>query len=114
MCNLTKSQLETLPNELFFEIFHYTSAKDLSSFKGLNKRIDSIVNDVNINLDSMDILNANNLLSVFSPPQVIRFVIRLDLAFDVIKTMQNLRSLVISSSFVLNRNLETVRLPIYS
>ncbi|CAF0929788.1 unnamed protein product [Adineta steineri] len=40
-------QLESFPDELFLEIFQYIDILTLRSFKGLNKRIDSIINTVN-------------------------------------------------------------------
>lgn len=67
MSNVTQSQLETLPNELFLEIFRYTVTKDLRSFKGHNKRINSIIDDVEINLDFVNEKDADDFLNVFSP-----------------------------------------------
>ena len=99
MSNSTKSQLETLPNELFLEIFQYVAPIDRYSFKGLNKRIDSIFGDVKLSINPGDESRIEQLLSTFSPLQVIH--LKTNVRFcELAYTMKNLRSLKLYPSLL--------------
>ena len=108
MSDVTKSQLETLPNELFLEIFSYTGAKDLLSFKGLNQRIDSIITKVKTYMDYLNEQDTRELLSVFSLSQVIRLEMNWPFRFLDVNMMQNLRSLTIDCQYIFDRRWERV------
>ena len=96
MSDSTTSQLETLPNELFLEIFSYMAPRDLCSFKGLNRRIDSILSDVKLSLSPRDESRIEQLLSTFSPLQVIHFKTNVRFC-ELAYTMKDLRSLTLHS-----------------
>ena len=87
-----KSQLETLLGELLLEIFHYMAPEDLCSFKGLNGRIDSIMHDVRLSLDLRNERMTEKVLSIFPSSQVIRVEMNVRF-YNLVPTMQNLRSL---------------------
>ncbi|CAF1536706.1 unnamed protein product [Adineta ricciae] len=69
-------QLETFPDELFLEIFQYIEPIDLYNFKGLNKRIDCLVQCVKLNI-FINLFNDCKLdyISSFSPTQIIHLQI---------------------------------------
>ena len=104
----TKSQLETLPNELFLEIFGYLTLEDLCSFKGLNRRIDAIIHDVKFGFNLQNEQTTKKWLSIFSPLQVIRFETNLR-CFELFHTMENLRSLTLHCAIVVDSRWDGVR-----
>lgn len=108
MSDSPKSRLETLSDELFLEIFSYMAATDLYSFKGLNKRIDSILGDVNISLDVQDEETAEEVLSIFSPLQVTRVKTKVEYV-EIVQTMVNLRSLTVQSLLDFESEFDEVR-----
>ena len=108
MTDSTKSQLETLPDELLLEIFRYMSPEGLSSFKGLNKRIDSIVSDVKISFNGENQWTAGKVLCILSPLQVIRLEIDFR-CWELVHTMENLRSLTLDFTHVSDRKWREVR-----
>lgn len=108
MTDSTKSQLETLPDELLLEIFRYMSPEGLSSFKGLNKRIDSIVSDVKISFNGESQWTAGKVLCILSPLRVIR--VEIDFRYwKHVHTMENLRSLTLDFTHVSHRIWREVR-----
>lgn len=103
-----KSQLETLLDELLLEIFHYMAPEDLCSFKGLNGRIDSIMHDVKLSLELHDERMTERVLSIFPSSQVIR--VETNVRFcELVRTMQNLRSLTMYCLPYADAQLDQVR-----
>ena len=95
MSDSTKSLLETLPDELFLETFHYMAPEDLCSFNGLNQRIDSIMGDIQLRLNLQNEQRTGELLSIFSSSQVIRFQ-TFFCRLELVQKMRNLHSLTLS------------------
>lgn len=108
MSDAKKAQLETLPDELLLEIFHYMSPKRVCNFKGLNRRIDSILHDVKLSLDLQNERMTEKVLSRFSPSQVIRVEMNV-LFYELVRTMQNLRSLTVHCLPYADSQLDQVR-----
>ena len=92
----TISQLEILPNELFLEIFRYMDPSDLQTFKGLNKRIDCIIQAVKIALHVRDQEeNSLEYFSNFSASQIVRLEVHGAWPSMNLHAMTELRSLIL-------------------
>ncbi|UJR12707.1 hypothetical protein I4U23_016881 [Adineta vaga] len=95
-----RQRFESLPNEILMEIFYYIDPIDLRSFKGLNKRIDRIIEVLKINVNihwkaKMD----PTCLSIFNPSQIIRLEMHIhNLKLDDNNSLPNniVRSLTIN------------------
>ncbi|CAF4014994.1 unnamed protein product [Rotaria sordida] len=102
-------RLEVLPNELFLEIFQYVDPIDLRSFKGLNKRIDHIIQLLKVNIvvqyqeeDDLD------YISTFAPTQIIRLEMRNYWLSLNLNTMTELRSLTLDCTYLSKEQLDQV------
>ena len=104
----TKSQLETLPNELFLEIFQYVAPTVLWHFKHLNKRIDSIIGVTKINLEVRHRKDDLGYLSSFTSSQIIRLEIRNGRSFLNLNTMAELRSVTLDFMYLSSRQRKQV------
>ncbi|CAF1476540.1 unnamed protein product [Adineta steineri] len=100
-------RLELLPNELFIEIFEYMDSVDLRNFKGLNKRIDLIIEGlkINVNIHRMEILNTT-FLSAFNPSQIIRLEMRNPWSSMNLTSMMELRSLTLDCGCLTREQLD--------
>jgi hypothetical protein len=103
-----KSQLETLPNELFFEIFQYLDPVDLCRFKHLNKRIDCILQVTKINLEVRHRKDDLGYLSSFTASQIIRLEIRNRRSFLNLNAMVELRSVTLDFIYLSERQRKQV------
>ncbi|CAF1347234.1 unnamed protein product [Adineta steineri] len=89
-------RLELLPNELFIEIFEYMDSDDLRNFKGLNKRIDLIIEGLKINVNTHRMETVNTIfLSAFDSSQIIRLEMRNRWSSMNLTSMMELRSLTL-------------------
>jgi len=102
-------QLEVLPDELFLEIFQYVEPITLHSFKGLNKRINCIIQALKVNIvvqcqeeDEFD------YLSIFAPAQIIRLEIRNYCLSLNLNIMTELRSLTLDCTYLSKEQLDQV------
>jgi len=102
-------QLEVLPDELFLEIFQYVEPIALHSFKGLNKRINCIIQALKVNIvvqcqetDEFD------YLSIFAPTQIIRLEIRNYCLSLNLNNMTELRSLTLDCTYLSKEQLDQV------
>lgn len=102
-------QLEVLPDELFLEIFQYFDPIDLHRLKGLNKRINCIIQAVKVNIViSNQVEDEFDYSSIFSPSQIIRLEIRrccLSLNFN---SMTELRSLTLDCHYLSTEQINQV------
>ncbi|CAF1344524.1 unnamed protein product [Adineta steineri] len=96
-----QQRLESLPNEVLIEIFQYIDSINLRSFKGLNKRIDLIIESLKINVKVhwMPKLNTT-FLSTFKPSQIIRLEMRSHWFSMNLTSMMKLRSLILDCSYL--------------
>lgn len=102
-------RLEVFPDELFLEIFQYVDPIDLRNFKGLNKRIDCIIDAVKVNIEVHTQEDCDrNYISSFASTQIIRLEIcdyGPSLNFG---EMVELRSLILDCSYLFNGRLSQV------
>jgi hypothetical protein len=93
-------QLEAFPDEIFLEIFQYVDPIDLRSFKGLNKRINCIIQAVKINIVMQrQMKDEFDYLSIFSSSQIIRLKILNDCLSLNLNNMTELRSLTLDCAY---------------
>ncbi|CAF1207224.1 unnamed protein product [Adineta steineri] len=99
-------RLEVLPDELFLEIFQYLDPVDLRSFKGLNRRIDCVIQatKVNVVVQSQKQNDLDYLLSLV-PTQIIRLELRGSWSPLSLSTMTELRSLTLDCASLSRRQL---------
>ncbi|CAF1351794.1 unnamed protein product [Adineta ricciae] len=115
--NLSSSRLrlEVLPDELFLEIFQYVDPVDLCSFKGLNRRIDGIIEAVRVNIavqwqEDYEL----DYISSFTPTQIIRLEIHREWPLLNLHTLPELRSLTLDCNCLSKEQMNqivSVRLP---
>lgn len=104
----TKSQLETLPNELFLEIFQYVDPIDLCRLKHLNKRINGIIQVTKVNLQVRHRKDDLDYLSSFNPSQIIRVEIRNRRLSLNLKAMVELPSVTLDCAYLSKRQQKQV------
>jgi hypothetical protein len=105
----TKLQLEVLPDELFLEIFQYVGPVGLHSFKGLNNRIDYIIQEVKVNIVvEYQQEDDSGYLSSFAPTQIIRLEIREYWSSLNLSRMTELRSLILDCAYLSKEQLDQV------
>ncbi|CAF2455034.1 unnamed protein product [Rotaria sp. Silwood2] len=102
-------QLEVLANELFLEIFQYIDPIDLRSFKGLNKRINCIIQALKVNfVVQCQEKDEFNYLSIFTPAQIVCLKIRNYCLSLNLNTMTELRSLTLDCTYLSKEQLDQV------
>ncbi|UJR24404.1 hypothetical protein I4U23_005781 [Adineta vaga] len=109
MNEIVSSRLEIFPNELFIEIFQYIQPINLRCFKGLNKRLDSIIQILKVNFviqyqDDDEI----NFLETFSFEQI--FSLKIQDCWSSMNLIQlcELRSLSINCTYLTKQQLDQI------
>jgi hypothetical protein len=107
--SLNQLQLEVFPDELFLEIFQYVDPIDLRSFKGLNARINGIIQALKVNIVvQCQEKNEFDYLSIFAPAQISRLEIRYYCLSLNLNVMTELRSLTLDCTFLSKEQLDQV------
>ncbi|UJR12782.1 hypothetical protein I4U23_016956 [Adineta vaga] len=102
-------RLEVLPDELFLEIFQYVDPIDLYNIKGLNKRIDSIIKAVKVNIvvEEQEYYDLD-YISSFAPTQIIRLEMYSSTPSLNLHEMTELRSLTLNCNYLWQEQSEQI------
>ncbi|CAF3866642.1 unnamed protein product [Rotaria magnacalcarata] len=102
-------QLEENPNELLLEIFQYVDPIDLCSFKGLNKRINCIIQALKVHIVvRCQETDEFSYLSIFTPTQIVRLEIRNYCLPLNLNMMTELRSFTFDCTYLSKEQLDQI------